>query len=194
MLARLEHPELDAGPRRTAPERLCIARRTVRPVSEMIRFVVGPDGTIVPDVKHKLPGRGAWVSANRADLEQAVKRKAFGRTFKREVRLPPDLVEVTERLLERAALDSLAIAHKAGLVVAGFAKVAAALAQKPVVALIHAAGASPEGVRKLDGIVQGRFSERPDRPRTIDMLTTTQLDLALGRSNVVHAALLAGAA
>src|SRR5262249_31544331 len=59
---------------------------------------------------------------------------------------------------------------------------------------IHAAGASPEGVRKLDGIVQGRVSERPDRPRTIDMLTTTQLDLALGRSNVVHAALLAGAA
>ena len=86
----------------------------MQPVSDLIRFVVGPDGEAVPDVKSKLPGRGIWVTATRDALEEAIKRKAFARGFKRDVRLPSDLVSRTERLLEQAVLDALAIAGKAG--------------------------------------------------------------------------------
>ena len=75
----------------------------------MIRFVVGPDGAAVPDLKRRLPGRGIWITATWQALRSAITRKAFARAFKRDVRLAPDLVETTERLLERAALDALAI-------------------------------------------------------------------------------------
>src|SRR5262245_40107994 len=135
MLAHADHDEMDAGPRRASPERLCIAAREVKPVGDMIRFVVGPDGAVVPDIKRKLPGRGVWVTAERAAIATAVSRKAFARGFKREVRVATDLAEVTGQLIERAALDALAIAHKAGQVVAGNARVEAALANEPVVAL-----------------------------------------------------------
>jgi len=193
MLARAGHDEIDAGPRRTSPERLCIATRAVKPTADMIRFVIGPDGAVVPDVKHKLPGRGVWVTANRAAVAAAVERKAFGRGFKREVRVAPDLVEATERLLSRSALDALAIAHKAGAVAAGFARAEAALRGENVVALIHAADASPEGARKLKVTAAQRRGDQ-DGPMVIEVFTSAQLDLALGRSNVVHAAVLASPA
>src|SRR5271169_7202323 len=102
--------ELDQGPRAQEVERLCVATREVRPVSDLIRFVIGPDGEAVPDLKRKLPGRGVWVTATQDALSDAVKRKALARGFKQEVRLPADLVARTERLLERAALDALAMA------------------------------------------------------------------------------------
>jgi uncharacterized protein len=194
MLLSADQSEVEAGPRRTAPERLCIATRTVKPVTDMIRFVVSPEGTVVPDVKARLPGRGVWVTASRAAVATAVSRKAFGRGFKREVRVAPDLVGTTEQALERAALDALAIAYKAGLVAAGFARVEAALAAEPVVGLIQAADAGPEGVRKLGAAARRRFGEEKGGPVVIDVFNSTQLDLALGRSNVVHAALLAGLA
>ena len=128
MIAPSRDIELDTGPRAQELERLCVATRTVRPVADMIRFVVGPDGEAVPDLKRKLPGRGVWVTATQDALSDAVKRKALARGFKREVRLPADLVARTEQLLERAALDALAMAGKAGLVATGFTKVEAALA------------------------------------------------------------------
>jgi hypothetical protein len=168
---------------------MCVATRTVKPVTDMIRFVVGPDGEAVADLKCKLPGRGVWVTATHDALADAIKRKALVRGFKREVRLPADLVARTEQLLERAALDALAIAGKAGLVATGFAKVEAALQHDKVVALLHAAEASPDGVRKLDA---ARHRSAPSSPVVIDSLTSAQLDLALGRANVIHAAVLAG--
>ena len=185
----------DAGPREAAPgtERLCIVTRTVKPVAELIRFVVGPDG-IVPDLKRKLPGRGVWVTATRAAVSAAVERKAFGRAFKREVTVPQGLAAVTERLLERSALDALAVAHKGGRVAFGFAQVEAALAREAVVALVHAADAGGDGVRKLDAAAGRRFGHADRRPVTVALFTSAQLDLALGRSNVVHAAVLAGPA
>jgi predicted RNA-binding protein YlxR (DUF448 family) len=184
--------ELDSGPHARERERLCVATRTVRPVSDLIRFVVGPDGEAVPDIKRKLPGRGVWVTATQDALDDAIKRKAFARGFRREVRLPGDLVARTERLLERAVLDALAIAGKAGLVAAGFAKVEAALEHEDVAALLHAAEASSEGIRKLHAVWRRR---QPGRPLVvIRILTSAQLDLALSRPNVIHAALLAGAA
>jgi hypothetical protein len=158
----------------------------------MIRFVVGPQGDAVPDLKCKLPGRGLWVTASRTALAEAVRHKAFARGFRREVRVPPDLVERTEHLLARAALDALAVAGKAGRVVTGFAQVEAALARPEVVAILHAADAARDGVRKLDAACR---RVRTDAPLVvIDTFKSDQLDLALGRSNVIHAALLAGSA
>jgi uncharacterized protein len=169
---------------------MCVATRTVRPVSDLIRFVVGPDGDVVADIKSKLPGRGIWVTATRGALASAIKRKAFARGFKRDVRLASDLVERTERLLERAVLDALAIAGKAGLVATGFAKTEAALEHGDVIALLHASGAAADGLRKLEAAARRR---RPDAPPVvIGFLNAAELDLALNRPNVVHAALLAG--
>jgi predicted RNA-binding protein YlxR (DUF448 family) len=184
--------ELDRGPRAGERTRMCAVTREIRPLSELIRFVVGPDGAAVPDVKTKLPGRGLWITASREALGEAIKRKVFGRGFKREVRLPPDLADQTERLLERAVLDALAMAGKAGSVAAGFAKTEAALEHEEVIAVLHAAGASADGVRKLQARAQRYWSGVP--PAEIGFLTTAQLDLALSRPNVVHAALLAGPA
>jgi predicted RNA-binding protein YlxR (DUF448 family) len=180
--------ELDRGPQARERERLCVATRTVRPISELLRFVIGPDREVVPDIKCKLPGRGVWVTATRAAIADAVNRRAFARGFKGDVRSPEDLAGRTERLLERAAIEALAIAGKAGLARSGFAKAATALERNEAVALLHAAEASPEGVRKLNALIH-----RQGRPvAVLEFLTSAQLDLALGRPNVVHAAVLAG--
>src|SRR3972149_2545794 len=105
MLAQAQQTDFDTGPRSVGAgtERLCAVSREVKPVSEMIRFVVGPDGGAVPDLKRKLPGRGIWITATKAVLGGAVRRGAFGRGFGRPVKVPPDLVEMTERLLDRSA-------------------------------------------------------------------------------------------
>jgi predicted RNA-binding protein YlxR (DUF448 family) len=182
---------LDHGPHRQGPERLCVATRTVQSIADLIRFVVAPDGEVVPDIKGKLPSRGVWVTGTQSTLEDAIKRKAFARGFKRDVRVSVDLVARTERLLQRAVLDALAMAAKAGSVAPGFSKAAAALEGNDAVALLHAADASPDGIRKLGAIIrrQGHMSLP-----VIEFLGSAQLDLALSSPNVVHAALLAGAA
>ena len=186
----MQESELDAGPHGGAgTERFCVVTRAVKPVDELIRFVAGPDG-VVPDVKRKLPGRGLWITASRKALADAVARKAFARGFKRDVRVPADLAALTERLLVQSALDALAIAGKAGLAPAGFAKVEAALMRDRVVALLHASEAAADGVKKLTGVLKSRPDV--DRITVIRAFDSAQLDLALGRANVVHAALLAG--
>jgi len=182
--------ELDGGRRSRMRERQCAVTRTVRPASELVRFVAAPNGEVVPDVRGKLPGRGIWVTATREALAEAVKRNVFARGFKRPMRAPSDLALKTERLLEQACLDALAMAAKAGLVAAGFAKTENALAKGAVAALFHAAEASPDGCRKLDAA--WRRSKPGEMPIVIGFLTSAQLDLALNRPNVVHAALLAG--
>jgi uncharacterized protein len=191
-----EQGEADSGPRdKTAgAERLCIATRAVKPVAEMIRFVAGPDGGIVPDLKRKLPGRGVWTTATRAALATAVARGAFARGLRRPVRVPPDLSATTERLLEMAALDALSMAYKAGVLEIGFARVAAALGTPDIAALVHAREAAPDGVRKLAQAAQQRLGNRATGLPCVTGFASAQLDLALGRSNVIHAALLAGPA
>src|SRR5215467_4151120 len=140
MLAVAQESELDRGATSVAPrtERTCALTRQLKPAEDMIRFVVGPNAEAVPDVKRKLPGRGLWITATRAAIEEAIKRNVFARGFKRNVRASRDLGEQTERMLERAALDALAMAGKAGGVVTGFSKVEATLARDEAVALIHA--------------------------------------------------------
>jgi predicted RNA-binding protein YlxR (DUF448 family) len=186
--------ELDHGATSVAAgtERTCALTREVRPVSELVRFVIGPAGEAVPDIKRKLPGRGIWVTATRAAIADAAERNVFARGFRREVRVPSDLVTQTEGLLERAALDALAIAGKAGTVVSGFAKVEAALGGDDTLALIHAADAADDGKRKLAGALRRNTPGKSREFAVIDTFTGAQLDLALSRPNVVHAALLAG--
>jgi predicted RNA-binding protein YlxR (DUF448 family) len=186
--------ELDRGATSVAAgmARHCALSRTLKPVTEMIRFVVGPGGEVVPDVKRKLPGRGIWITGTRAAIEQAVKRNVFARGFKRDVTVARDLVAGSERLLERAALDALAIAAKAGQVVGGFSKVEAAIGRDEVLALIHAADAAADGKRKLDAALHRISDEKSREIAIVDLFTGGQLDLALNRPNVVHAALLAG--
>jgi uncharacterized protein len=200
MLA-LADPELDHGPRadRSATMRMCAVSREVRPIDELIRFVVGPSGEAVADLKRKLPGRGLWVSASRRAVAEAVRRHQFSKGFKREVRAAATLAADIEALLERFALDALAMAAKAGQVISGFTKVADALerhGQSTVRALIHASDGAADGIRKLDAIAgqNARNEGHSAEIRIVNVLTSEQLDLALGRSNVIHAALLAGPA
>jgi len=192
MLARPHDIAVDGGTRKSAPgtQRLCAVMGEVRPIEELTRFVVAPDGSVVPDLKRRLPGRGIWITATRHALRAAMARNTFARGFKRDVRVASDLVATTEGLIERAALDALAICHKAGKVAIGFANVEAALARARVVALLNAAEAAPDGVRKLAAALRHRADVA--EIAVVDAFTSAQLDLALGRSNVVHAALLAG--
>jgi predicted RNA-binding protein YlxR (DUF448 family) len=190
-LVHAETETLDGGPRENAPgtERFCAATGTVRPVGDMIRFVVAPDGQAVADLKRRLPGRGLWITASRGALRTAIARKVFTRGFKRDVRLTPDLVDATERLLEQSALAALSIAHKAGKVAIGFGRAERAITEEKVAALVHATEAAADGTGKLDAALRRQGQEGAVVLKTF---ASAQLDLALGRSNVVHAALLAG--
>jgi predicted RNA-binding protein YlxR (DUF448 family) len=184
--------------------RMCAVTRQVRPIDELIRFVVSPSGEVVPDLKRKLPGRGLWVSASRQAVAEAARRNHFGKGFRRDVGATATLAADTEALLVRGVVEALAMAAKAGQVVSGFSKVEGALAQRQartqIQALIHAGDGAPDGIRKLDAIARqntgqdaGNGDESHEFP-VVTALTSEQLDLALGRSNVVHAALLAGPA
>ncbi|OAF08198.1 DNA-binding protein [Bradyrhizobium centrolobii] len=197
MLAHSAH-ELDHGPRteRSATMRMCVVSREVRPIDELIRFVVSPQGQIVPDLKRKLPGRGMWITASRKAVAEAVRRHQFSKAFKRELRIPPTLPSDTETLLVRSVTEALAIAAKAGQVVAGFGKVESALREGTVGVLIHASDGAADGIRKLDTLARQNDGNRGTQPPIpiITALKSAELDLALTRSNVIHAALLAGPA
>jgi uncharacterized protein len=197
MLA-LADPDLDDGPRtgKSATMRMCAVSREVRGIDELIRFVVAPTGEVIPDLKRKLPGRGLWVSASRKAVAEAVRRHHFSRGFKRDVRVAPTLPADTEILLVRSATEALAMAAKAGQIVSGFSKVEGALSLRETAALIHAADGAADGIRKLDAIVRQRGANQGESTQIpiVNVLTSAELDLALGRSNVIHAALLAGSA
>ncbi len=194
MLAVAQDSELDHGATSVAPgtKRTCALSRELKPASEMIRFVLGPAGEVVPDVKRKLPGRGIWITASRAAIEDAARRNVFARGFKRDVRVAGDLATRTDQLIERAAIDALAIAGKAGTVISGFSRVEAAVGRDDIRALLHAADAGDEGKRKLDAALRRETTGKSSEIVVIDVFTGAQLDLALNRPNVVHAALLAG--
>src|ERR1700712_1503208 len=140
MLATADPADLDNGPRtnRSGTERMCAVTRAVRPIDQLIRFVVSPSGEAIADLKRKLPGRGLWISASRQAVAEAGRRNHFSKGFKRNVRVAPTLAEDTENLLARGVIEALAMAAKAGQVVSGFAKVESALTQHQAVALIHA--------------------------------------------------------
>jgi len=189
----LAKPHEKDGDDRRARERLCVATRLVRPVGELIRFVPSPDGVLTPDLKCVLPGRGVWVSATRRAFEAAVKKKAFARSLKSPVTLPEGMADLIEGLLERAALDMLSFANKAGLVASGHAKVMERIEAQAAVAVIQAVDGAEDGARKLASAIRRAYVEAR-APVLITNFRSAHLDLALGRTNVIHAALAAGPA
>jgi predicted RNA-binding protein YlxR (DUF448 family) len=176
------------------PLRLCALSRASKHKEELIRFVRGPDGIIYPDPAAKLPGRGVWVTATEASVAEAVKAKVFARSLKSDVKVPPDLAARVGDLLVRRALDALSIANKAGLVTAGFAQVDDLLAKGSVVVLLHASDAAAGGADKLDRKYKAVARAALREARIETLFTVEQMSLAMGRSNVVHAALTQGGA
>ncbi|MEM9031693.1 MAG: RNA-binding protein [Pseudomonadota bacterium] len=169
---------------REAPERRCISTGETRAKAALIRFVVGPDGAVVPDLAAKLPGRGIWVSANRGALEKAVDKGLFARSAKAPVVVPDNLVDTIESGLARRLMDLLSMARKAGDAVAGYEKVKGWLDTGEATVLIQASDGSERGKSRL---------RAPSGMATfIGVLTSSELGLAFGREHVIHAALAAG--
>ncbi len=153
----------------------------------MIRFIVGPGDELVPDVSGRLPGRGMWVTASRDALETATGRKQFARSAKMPVKIPAGLADQVENLLKVRCLDFLGMARRAGDLVMGLFKVEQAIEApkgRPAAALILASDAKNEGRRKTAKLSGGL--------PVIDLFSGPELDLALGKVNVVHAALIDG--
>jgi uncharacterized protein len=170
-------------------ERRCIVTGAVLPEDKLVRFVIGPDGDVVADIDAKLPGRGIWVSADAAVLAKAAAKNDFSRAAKASVNVAPDLVAHVERLLVARLQSDLGLARRAGLAEQGFDSVLRALDGKvaPRV-LIEAADGAADGRRKLANAAFARGLEI----ETIDVLTRDELGLALGRENVIHAAVKPG--
>ncbi|HMN73063.1 MAG TPA: RNA-binding protein [Rhodoblastus sp.] len=163
-----------------------------RPPEDMIRFVLAPDGTATPDLKRRLPGRGVWTTASAEVVAQAIKRRAFDRGFRGKAVVPDDLPDRIDRLMEADCLQRLSLANKAGLVITGFAKVEAAIAAGEAIAILHATDGGQDGKRKIGQALRRRFGG--EAPPELECFGSAQLDLALGRTNVIHAALRAGPA
>jgi uncharacterized protein len=174
---------------RARPVRQCAVGRTRQPEDDLLRFVLDPEKRVVPDLKRKLPGRGVWITAEREAVTKAVKQKSFARGFRQAVTIDPDLAETVEGLLRRAALQDLALANKAGCVVAGFTKVEKALAGERRMVLLHAADAAPDGRRKLDRLAGGELGAEDGVPPSLTGFISSELSAALGRNNVMHAAI-----
>jgi len=172
--------------------RRCAVTRARRPKDDLIRFVLDPGGSVVPDIREKLPGRGVWVTATHETVADAVKRKVFAGALKCEAKIPEGLTAQVDGLLAEAALSALALANKAGEATFGFAKVEETIAGGRVLALIHAREAADDGCRKLDG--KARSASGGGAIPAIRALSTAELSLATGRTNVIHAALIQGGA
>ncbi len=169
---------------RSAPERRCIATGEVLPRERLLRFVVGPDGTLVADLRGKLPGRGIWITPERAHLDRAIRKGLFARAAKQPVQVPDGLADQVETDLARRIGDLISMARKAGQAVAGFEKVKGWLETGRAAILLQASDGSPRGKSRL------RPPGGPDS--LIDVLTASELGLAFGRENVIHGALAAG--
>lgn len=175
-------------------ERMCIVTRRHGTPDDLIRFVAGPDGTVVPDLKRALPGRGCWVGAERETLERAVKKKLFARALKEPVTADPDLPDLVDRLLVTHLTGMMAMARKAGQLVTGSAKVDKAVRSGEALAVIHATDAADDGVRKIDqarkAMALGAGIEIP----SFRILDAEIMAAHLGDGNVIHVAVLAGQA
>ncbi|MDP2739947.1 MAG: RNA-binding protein [Pseudorhodobacter sp.] len=165
------------------PERRCIVTGEVQPKAGLIRFVVGPDGMIYPDLAEKLPGRGIWVSAEREVLEKAVKKGLFARAAKAPVVVPEGLVDMVEAGLAQRVVDLVSLARKSGRAVVGFEKVKGWLSEGRVKVLLQASDGSERGKGKL---------WTPEGGRWFGCLTSAELGLAFGRDHAIHGALAAG--
>ena len=176
------------GDEDSGPVRTCAVTREKHAPEALVRFALSPQGEIVPDIRCKLPGRGVWILAQADIVAQALKRGSFARGFKTKVVPSAGLAQLVDALLEKDALQSLSIANKSGVVVTGFAKVEAAATGEALAALVHASDGGVDGIRKLAQALRRRRDNLP-MPVEINIFDSLQLDLALGRTNVIHAAL-----
>jgi uncharacterized protein len=179
--------QIEAEPPRRERERRCIVSHESESGANLIRFALSPDGVVTPDVAAKLPGRGAWVTSNRAAIEQAAKKGAFARAFKAQVKVPDDLANTIEALLSRRCLDQLGMARRAGAIAIGATQVEAAIRVKPALFLIEAEDGAEEGREKLMSLHIGLWG---GPPRAAGCFSSSDLGVALGRERVIHACLL----
>jgi uncharacterized protein len=171
-----------------ARERRDIVSGEVMDEARLVRFVLGPDAVVTPDLARKLPGRGVWVAATRAAVEAAARKGGFARAFKTKAAAPPDLADQVERLLAQRLLAGLGLAKKASELTLGFEKVQAALSAGRVAWLVEASDGSEDGRRKL--LAAARRADV--HPKVLAIFDSTELGLALGAPNVIHTAFLAG--
>lgn len=171
---------------------MCALTREEKPAAALIRFAVSPDGVLAPDVDAKAPGRGVWITLSADAVTEAVRKKAFARSLKENVTVPPDLAELVRTRLEQRLAGALGLARKAGALTTGAAKVAGLLEAGRAAALITAADAAPDGRRKM--LQSARRGGNAEALAHIESLSSAQLGLALGLENVIHAALTPGAA
>jgi predicted RNA-binding protein YlxR (DUF448 family) len=186
----MKHPassQNEPESQRRGRERRCIVSGEHGDDASLIRFALAPDGVIVPDVAAKLPGRGAWVHADRASVAEAAKKGAFARAFKANVKAPDTLVDQTETMLSRRCLDQLGLARRAGAVAIGATQVEAAIRANPAFFLIEATDGAEEGREKLMSLHIGLWG-RP--PAAVACFSSEDLGVALGRERVIHACLL----
>lgn len=164
--------------------RRCLVTGESRDRWALLRFVVGPDRRIVPDVDGRLPGRGLWLTPARDIVKTAVAKRLFARAAKQDVIVEEGLDDRVEALLVRRSIEHLGLARRAGQAVAGFTQVEKAVRDGGVAVLVEAADGSPDGRGKLTRLA-------PEVPVT-DQLTAAELGQAFAREHVVHAALLKG--
>ena len=164
-------------------ERRCLVTGEVQPKAGLIRFVLGPEGMVAPDLAEKLPGRGFWLTADRAIIERAVAKGLFSRGAKAPAKPPEGLVDLLEAGLARRVVDLVSLGRKSGRAVAGFEKVKAWPAAGKVKVLLQASDGSERGKGKL---------WTPEGARWFGCLTASELGLAFGRDHVIHSALSRG--
>ncbi len=165
------------------PNRKCIATGEVQPKYGLIRFVAGPDGQVVPDIWGKLPGRGVYVSSDRAAIDRAIAKKLFARGLKQPVQVPDGMADEIERQLVRRVVDLISMARKSGQAVTGYEKVKDWLSKEEAQVLVQAVDGSGRGKSKLSTPHFGHY---------IGWLTADELGMAFGRQTVIHAALASG--
>ena len=186
-MTEVAHKMEEAGD--NARERRDIVSGKVMPDSQLIRFVADPDGNVVPDVAAKLPGRGLWVEASRDAVNKAVEKKLFARAAKAQVNAGTDLAARAEKALVTRMLGDLGIARRSGQLVLGFDNVLRTLeSPKPPKVLIEALDGAADGKRKLYAAAH----RMELKCIVIESLTRAELGLALGRENVIHAAIQPG--
>lgn len=186
--------------RRVDMMRTCALTREEKPVEELVRFAVGPDDVLVPDVDARAEGRGVWITLSHAAVSEAVRKKAFARSLKAPVTVADDLADLTRLRLEQRLLSALGMAKKAGQFVSGATKVKGALETNTALALLTATDAAADGRNKMTGSLKAlNYGRReagisgPDVPH-FELLGSAEMSLALGLENVIHAALTTGAA
>lgn len=179
----------------SAPVRSCILTRAEAPQVALVRLALSPEGTVLPDIRAKAPGRGAWIGVDRDTLEAARAkgklRGALARAFKSgELTIPDDLAQKIEAALERQALDQLGLEARAGHLLTGSEKIRDAAQTGEVHLLLHAADAAEDGRRKLDQAWRvGSDEEGSDKRGLVIPAGRAILSAALGRDNAVHAAI-----